>query len=89
MNEVMGTDVSNETTTEESGAGKYIAMGVASAMLVLGAGLGYVLGSRRGKQEGFKVGKAEAAAKLEAAVAKVTDDVQAATGTKPEAPAAK
>lgn len=87
MNEVTGTEVMNaDTNTAESGgAGKYIAIGVASAMLVVGAGLGYLFGNKRGLKNGEEVAKA----KLDSAVTKVTDAVHAATGTAPETPAAK
>lgn len=87
MNEVTGTEVMNaEPAVEESGVGKYIAIGIATAFVAMGTGLGYLVGTKRGTKKGEEAAKA----KLEAAVLKVTETVQAATGpVKPEAPAAK
>lgn len=88
MNEVTGTDVMNADAANasgESGVAKYVAIGVATVLVAVGTGLGFLVGNKRG----VKKGEAAAAAKLEAAVTKVTETVQAATGTSSEAPATK
>jgi hypothetical protein len=86
MNEAMGTDVMNtETPVEESGVGKYIAIGIATAFVAIGTGIGFVVGTKRGAKKGEEAAKA----KLDAAVTKITETVQAATGAAPETPAAK
>ena len=85
MNEVMGNEAMNpeHAAAENSGTGKYIAIGVATAMLALGAGLGYVFGNKRGLKRGNKEGEESAKSKLKEAVKTVEDTVHAATAESP------